>query len=552
MKKIISIAVSLAMVCTILAGCSKEEVYRLIKVKSFDGAVTVEREEKMDVFEGLQLISEDSVEVGEASLLELLADSDKHIIAEENTAFKLRSTGTEASGNITVDLLYGKSLFTIDNKLPEGSEFIVNTPNAILSVRGTSYGVEYCPETEESRVTVFEGQVHAEWEGGEELVGMGGEIAVTGSGDDIAVTVISEGNAHFPSEGILNPDAVAVSPFSLKYINDTAFEVRYSDTKEFSGIRIKGLEGWTAESRSPDDDLPDEFSDNGVRIRYWALTKADVEKEIDETAASGRVNSLNYLKNGDGDSIISMDFKFDNTDGGIQTGYQYYKEISDSLCLSVTVCDEAQGKNLASTDIHTFLKLTENKYCTYSADNQTSGNISPTMNSGPVDEEAWSGLLKGGADYEQLAYLLQVAGRCAYNHKTDYLEDALYWMCCKLYDCPSYGLIEKSEDGSAVYSVSELNTLFSFLTNDTINEENLNPGINRLDGDRLICTTDFVDAKRTPSAAIANAYYNGPNEIIVEYIFNVVYHETFEVDSFEKTAHLIPDETGKFVLGYIE
>jgi len=90
MKKIISIIVSLATVIAMIAGCGKAEVFRLIQVNGFEGAITVEREEKTDVFEGMQLISEDSVEVGEASLLELLADSDKHIVAEENTAFKLR------------------------------------------------------------------------------------------------------------------------------------------------------------------------------------------------------------------------------------------------------------------------------------------------------------------------------------------------------------------------------------------------------------------------------------------------------------------------------
>ena len=159
MKKIISITLSLAMVITMLAGCSEEEVYRLIKVNSFEGSVTVEREEKMGVFEGLQLVSEDSVAVGEDSLLELLADSDKHIVAEENTAFTLHSTGTETSGNITIDLLYGKSLFTIDNKLPQGSTFEVNTPNASLSVRGTTFSVAYDTETETTSVEVIEGVV---------------------------------------------------------------------------------------------------------------------------------------------------------------------------------------------------------------------------------------------------------------------------------------------------------------------------------------------------------------------------------------------------------
>ncbi len=158
-KKILCSVVSLAAVIALLAGCNSGEVYRLIKVKSFDGAVTVEREEKMNAFEGLQLISEDKVEVGDASLLELLADSDKHIVAEENTAFKLLSSGNEKSGNITVEMLYGKSLFTIDNKLPDGSTFEVYTPNATLSVRGTIFTVTYDPETNKTSVKVMEGVV---------------------------------------------------------------------------------------------------------------------------------------------------------------------------------------------------------------------------------------------------------------------------------------------------------------------------------------------------------------------------------------------------------
>lgn len=553
MRKIISIAVSLAMVIAMAAGCGNNEAYRLIKVNSFQGAVTVEREEKMDVFEGLQLVSEDSVEVGEDSLLELLADSDKHIVAEENTAFRLHSTGTETSGNITIDLIYGKSLFTIDNKLVDGSEFVVNTPNTILSVRGTSYSVEYSPDTEESRVTVFEGQVHAEWAGGEKLIEKGGEIAVTGVGENIEVKVISDGGSQ-PADNIPpNPGNITVpdeyDPFALEYIDMTAFGIRYSSTKEYSGIYAKEMLQWMVARKPADDDRPDTLFKNGVRVDYWALTKAEVEKEIEELSEStsgNRVNSLNYLINGDGEHIISIDFLFDNTDSGVQKGYRYYKEISDSLCLSITVCDEAQGQFLAGTDLETFIRLTENEYFTYEE------RISPALNSGTVDEGAWSGLLRGGADYEQLTYLLEVASRCVYDRKDDYLKDAMYWMSCESYECPPYALIEELENGSTVYDVSELNKLFSFLTDDTISEDNLNPGINRLDGERLICTAGIVDARRTPSASILKAYYNGTSEIIVEYMFNVVQHETFATENFTKTAHLIADETGKYTLAFIE
>ena len=216
MKKLISMAMSLVMTIAMLTGCgNSQDVYRLIKVNSFEGAVTVEREEKTDVFEGMQLVSEDSVEVGEASLLELLADSDKHIVAEANTVFKVTSSGTEKSGNITIDLLYGKSLFTIDNKLPDGSTFEVNTPNASLSVRGTIFSVDYDPETNETKVEVEEGVVAVAGANGTTTLEQGQSIIVTSAGipypnesapdintdtGTIAGTNISDGTASEPVE----------------------------------------------------------------------------------------------------------------------------------------------------------------------------------------------------------------------------------------------------------------------------------------------------------------------------------------------------------------
>ena len=64
LKRIILTAL-MGAVAVLFSGCSKEEVYRLVKVNSFEGEVSVQREEKLDAFEGLQLVSEDSVSVGE-------------------------------------------------------------------------------------------------------------------------------------------------------------------------------------------------------------------------------------------------------------------------------------------------------------------------------------------------------------------------------------------------------------------------------------------------------------------------------------------------------
>lgn len=202
--KSLLLALLMGITAIFFPGCSKEEAYRLVKVNSYDGEVTVQREEKLNAFEGLQLISEDTVSVGEASFLELLADSDKHIAAEENTGFVLHSTGDDKNGSITIDLLYGRSLFTIDNKLNEGSTFAVITPNATLSVRGTSFAVGYDEETKTTDVEVYSGTVQLNSGDEEMLIKKDGKATVTTT--DNGVTVVTNNNEA--SAG--NPNAIAV------------------------------------------------------------------------------------------------------------------------------------------------------------------------------------------------------------------------------------------------------------------------------------------------------------------------------------------------------
>ena len=150
-----------------------------------------------------------------------------------------------------------------------------------------------------------------------------------------------------------------------------------------------------------------------------------------------------------------------------------------------------------------------------------------------------------------MEYLLEVANRCEYEGEGDYLKGGLYWMCVE-YGQPPFEPVEKMGEGeAAAYDVTTLNEIFSFLTNDTISEEKLSAGANRLEGDRLICTiTDEVD--RVASAAIYGAYYGEAGEIIVDYQFNVVHMDIMETEQYRKLAYLIPDETGKYVLDYFE
>ncbi|MBQ8787833.1 MAG: FecR domain-containing protein [Oscillospiraceae bacterium] len=365
----IAVAAVVAIVIAVVVAGNKEEIYRLIKVKSFEGAVIVQREEKMEAFEGLQLISEDSVEVGDASFLELLADSDKHIVAEENTAFVLHSTGTETSGNITINLLYGKSLFTIDNKLNDESTFEVKTPNATMSVRGTSFSVEYNAVEEVTIVEVHNGKVHVSCNSGEIQLEEGDSATIKGSNDDVEIIeeLDNGGNDETTTTAVTTTvtenyeENPIPEPSKLE-----AFEVRYSNTLEYSGIHVMFLKEWGCSRTYDDPEETDVFTNGKVFIRYWAYTAAEVDEQLRLSEKSGHLEKIEYFTSDDGKEITAQTYNFNGTNGDMEIAYEYFEKINDDLYLSLLVFDRSSGEYLKNTDITTYLPLMNDSYYTYS------------------------------------------------------------------------------------------------------------------------------------------------------------------------------------------
>lgn len=197
--------VVLVIIAVIIIVVKMNSGYRLIKVESYEGEVELERKEKQtEIFEGMNLKSEDIITTGEESTVALWADSDKHIVASENTRFALVASGDENKGKIQISLEYGTSLFEIENKLPDGSEFEVNTPNATLSVRGTIFEVCYDKATNTTVLEVQDGIVEAVADSetrrvktGEKAVVIDGEFADTvGRVDEIILKSESEKTIH--------------------------------------------------------------------------------------------------------------------------------------------------------------------------------------------------------------------------------------------------------------------------------------------------------------------------------------------------------------------
>ena len=173
--KIVILALILA---TSLMACGKEK-YRMVKVETYDGDVELLREGEAELFEGINLIPNDGVTTGDESDALLLVDEDKHLYAGANTKFTVNATGTEDKGHVTVDLEYGQALITIDNKLSDNSTFEVSTPNATLSVRGTTFEVVYDNEKGETILTVYEGKVWISNGNEEDVIEAGSNAIVT-------------------------------------------------------------------------------------------------------------------------------------------------------------------------------------------------------------------------------------------------------------------------------------------------------------------------------------------------------------------------------------
>ncbi len=136
-------------------------IYRSVKVDDYDGNVDLERKGKeTDIFEGLKLIPDDEVTTGKKGSILLFIDSDKELLASEETCFTINAVGNEKKGKVTIDLKYGKALATIDDELSDDSEFRIKTPNATCSVRGTKYQVAYDRQRAMTRVDVYRGVVN--------------------------------------------------------------------------------------------------------------------------------------------------------------------------------------------------------------------------------------------------------------------------------------------------------------------------------------------------------------------------------------------------------
>ena len=142
--KIIAGAVTLALIAGVVVLIILLNTgYRSIRVADLSGTSRVTSMLSVsDAFKGQNLVSGDNVEVLEKSSLTLALDSDKHVVASENTKFIVEAFGAEGKDSRTIiHLEKGTISNEIDNKLLPSESYVVESPNASMSVRGTIFTV---------------------------------------------------------------------------------------------------------------------------------------------------------------------------------------------------------------------------------------------------------------------------------------------------------------------------------------------------------------------------------------------------------------------------
>lgn len=160
---ILAAAVAVIVTCVVIMG-NEDEAYRSIMVYQINGNATITRENvgEMPAYENLMLQSGDSVAVASGSWMRLKLDDDKYILAEQDTLMNIVAEGNDENARTYIDLQEGSVTNEIQNKLKDGASYEVNTPNAIMAVRGTIFRVDVKADENQNintKLTVFQGTV---------------------------------------------------------------------------------------------------------------------------------------------------------------------------------------------------------------------------------------------------------------------------------------------------------------------------------------------------------------------------------------------------------
>ncbi len=314
-KNLILIVVAFVAIIAIVVLISTLGGHRFIKIKSTIGTVSLERDSSdKQIIKDMNLKSKDRVTTGNDGLVELLVDEDKHILARENTCFNIVSKGNDNKGKLKIKLEYGTSLIGIDNKLKDGQEVELETPNANLSVRGTTFEVTYNDDMDKTTVSVSEGVVRVSTDREAKDVEAGQRASIIKDGD-----IVIEDNYPYN-------DVVAFE--ALTYAGEPG------------GVFVKELVDWKIVTGNRVENI----NDNNHEISFSICSETEFMEGIERLTEEGRAKTdIEYINNLDGDQVTCVHYYQESVDGSRRIiEYSYFKKIDDEKGIAIDVsCAES-------------------------------------------------------------------------------------------------------------------------------------------------------------------------------------------------------------------
>jgi len=579
-KKVLLIAIIavILVVASVIATVLLMGGHRVIKVDDMDGQVTLERgSAEKDIVEGMNLKSKDMITTGEDGLLELLVDTDKHILAKQNTCFEIVSSGNEKKGKLKIKLEYGSSLVEIENKLNENSSVEVETPNASLSVRGTTFEVSYSEEEENTIVEVTDGVVE---------VKVGDEKQKVKAGQIVNVS----------EEGIV----VAYKEFM--YNNVPAFQIGHSENGKIYDVYMKELTDWKYEVSEINGTIIDEMVKDGIRIRYFVQTKEETEDNLEYLEEAGFLMSRETLTNDDGDEVLYALSGSKDADGDLNVSYRYYKELPDDMCVYINVFSLERPKVVGTKDKEDYLPLTNDCYFFFGlpegveepkaespADSgseseepkeddvisvpvtepeetepeeigQTDAfelSVEPIFELEPVDPEKMispddvPNLFRGEVTFEELQYITKVGDYTRIKQNHQWIKNALEIMC---YEPEVEGVYSPLPGTKNSYDANHLNRIFSAMTDYWILDEFLPEGATCPWPENILTLIPAAGPQEDKIyTKIIRIYYGDDDYVCVDFNFRLNYNA--EGTSYrEGTTCMffsIDEESGKYRFSYL-
>ena len=203
-------AVLAAGLIIVIMGVSAPADYRTIKIQELNGATMVAsgNVSVQEAYKGMNLKSGDVVTVQNDANMTLLLDMDKYMFADEGTKFRVEASGNsdKSTTKTRIVLEEGSVLCKLDTKLGDEETFEVETPNSVMSVRGTIFKMTiYKDENGENyaRVDVLEGAVKVDLynedgeKTGEEGLVEAGKAATVHSNPDLSEFVIGDSDISY-------------------------------------------------------------------------------------------------------------------------------------------------------------------------------------------------------------------------------------------------------------------------------------------------------------------------------------------------------------------